>query len=206
MKIVCLSDTHGTHRQVKVPEGDILIHAGDFSLFGDMKEVIDFNAWLGTLPHPSKIIIAGNHDLFMEKFRVLGASLITNATYLENSGTEVEGIHIWGSPITPEFNNWAFNRKRGEEINRYWEAIPDNTDVLITHGPPYGFLDQAEGRVRTGCKDLLKRVEKIKPKFHIFGHLHMCHGLFKTPSTTFVNASIVNDDLALSYSPLVVEY
>ena len=139
IRIVCISDTHGQHAKLGVPDGDVLIHAGDFMAFGDTpKEIIDFNQWLGGQPHRHKIVIAGNHDWMFERHPGAAKELLGNAIYLENSGTELAGLKIWGSPVQPEFNNWAFNVARGAAIRRYWEMIPDSTDVLVTHGPPYG--------------------------------------------------------------------
>jgi Icc-related predicted phosphoesterase len=192
MRIVCLSDTHGLHKQVAVPDGDLLLHAGDVSRRGGLAEVIEFNRWLGTLPHPHKVLIAGNHDFLFEQEPALAASLITNAIYLNDSGVEIGGIRIWGSPISPEYHNWAFNRQRGAIIRRHWNLIPAGTDILITHGPPLGVLDLARDGQATGCSDLLEVVEKIGPKLHLFGHIHEAYGQLQRGGTRFVNASSLN--------------
>lgn len=108
VRIVCISDTHGQHAKVSVPDGDLLIHAGDFMAFGDSpKEVVDFNQWLGKQPHRYKVVIAGNHDWMFERHPIAARELLGNATYLENSGTELAGLRIWGSPVQPEFNYWS---------------------------------------------------------------------------------------------------
>jgi Icc-related predicted phosphoesterase len=144
LRIVCISDTHGQHTKLSVPDGDVLIHAGDFTAFGERpKEIIDFNQWAGKQPHQHKIVIAGNHDSMFERHPGAARELLGNAIYLENSATELAGLKIWGSPVQPEFNNWAFNIARGAAIRRYWKMIPTNTDVLVTHGPPFGVLDKA---------------------------------------------------------------
>ncbi|MFN8672405.1 MAG: metallophosphatase domain-containing protein [Candidatus Sericytochromatia bacterium] len=150
-KIVCISDTHVQHRSLNLPEGDILIHAGDISRVGKLNEIIEFNSWLGTLNYKHKIIIAGNHDFIFENDYNLSKSLITNAIYLEDSGVEIEEIKFWGSPVSPRFYDWAFNRDRGEDINKHWAKIPKNIDVLITHGPPYGILDKTVSSENVGC-------------------------------------------------------
>jgi len=207
LRIVCISDTHGQHPKLGVPDGDVLIHAGDFMAFGDTpREIVDFNQWLGKQPHRHKIVIAGNHDLMFERHPGAARELLDNAIYLENSGTEVEGLKIWGSPVQPEFNNWAFNVARGAAIRRYWEMIPDSTDVLVTHGPPFGMLDKPHPSTpHLGCEELAKAVERIKPRLHIFGHIHGGHGQLTANGMCFVNASVVNEAYRLVHEPQVVE-
>jgi len=140
MKIVCLADTHGMHSKLEVPYGDVLIHAGDFCGMGRSLEVIAFNEWLGTLPHPAKIVIAGNHDRPFERDPSARAFL-TNAIYLQDSEVTVAGIRFYGIPWQPAFCNWAFNLQRGEELKRKWDIIPNGIDILITHGPPHKIGD-----------------------------------------------------------------
>lgn len=204
--LVLISDTHGKHRESAIPFGDILIHAGDIMTSGwDSSEIRDFNSWLGKQPHKHKIVIAGNHDWLFEKHRST-RNMITNATYLENSGVEIEGIKFWGSPAQPEFCNWAFNYKRGEEIDKIWQQIPDDTDVLITHGPPAGYRDWVKpGHESLGCRNLLSRVKKVKPKLHVFGHIHGGYGEDHDGVTHFVNASLLNEDYQTTNEPIVVE-
>jgi Icc-related predicted phosphoesterase len=193
MKIICISDTHNLHKDLKIPDGDILIHAGDMTCVGGIDEIKEFNQWLGTLPHRHKIVIAGNHDLYLDYVPSSANLFITNAIYLNDSGIEIEGLKIWGSPISPNYQDWAFNRERGEEIRKHWEMIPEDTDILITHCPPFGILDFNDKGKHEGCQDLLEIVhQKIKPRLHIFGHLHDAHGQVKIGETIFVNASIVN--------------
>jgi Icc-related predicted phosphoesterase len=207
IRIVCISDTHGQHAKLRVPDGDVLIHAGDFVAFGDRpKEIIDFNQWLGKQSHPHKVVIAGNHDSMFERHPGAARKLLGNAVYLENSATELAGLKIWGSPVQPEFNNWAFNVARGAAIRRYWKMIPANTDVLVTHGPPFGVLDKAHpSSAHLGCEELAKAVEQIKPQLHVFGHIHGGHGLSNGKDTQFVNASVVNEAYRLVHEPQVVE-
>jgi Icc-related predicted phosphoesterase len=207
IRIVCISDTHGQHAKLSVPDGDILIHAGDFMAFGDTpKEIIDFNQWLGKQNHRHKIVIAGNHDLMFERHPGAARELLDNATYLENSGTELIGLKFWGSPVQPEFNNWAFNVARGAAIRRYWHMIPDGTDVLVTHGPPFGVLDQSHpSTAHLGCEELAKAVERIKPRLNIVGHIHGGHGQVTANCTRFLNASVVNEAYHLVHEPQIVE-
>lgn len=206
MRVVLISDTHGKHRQFEIPDGDVLIHAGDIMTRGwDGSEVRDFNDWLGSLPHPHKIVIAGNHDWLFEKHRST-KNLITNATYLQDSGVEIDGFKFWGSPVQPEFMGWAFNRKRGEDIKRHWDLIPDRTDVLITHGPPAGFRDWTRlGNESLGCRNLRDAVARIKPKLHVFGHIHGGYGEDHDGDVHFVNASLVDEAYRPVNKPIVVD-
>src|SRR5207253_9796503 len=119
--------------------------------------------------------------------------LLSNAIYLENSGTELDGLKIWGSPVQPEFNNWAFNVARGAAIRRFWKMIPEDTDVWMTHGPPFGVLDKSHpSTAHLGCEQLAKIVEQINPRLHVFGHIHGSYGQSTANGTRFVNASVVN--------------
>jgi Icc-related predicted phosphoesterase len=191
-----------------MPEGDMVIHAGDISGVGKEMEVIEFLEWFSNLPYKYKIFIAGNHDWLFEKERLFAKQLLESypgVIYLENSGMNIEGISIYGVPVTPTFFDWAFNRDRGDNIKVYWLAIPENTDILITHGPPHGILDRTPmTKEHTGCEDLLKSVSEIRPKFHIFGHIHSAAGIYKTEHTTFINASVLDDNYKLKYKPQII--
>ena len=199
MKIVCISDTHSLHNRMEIPDGDLLIHAGDVSSRGGMSEIADFNEWLGKLPHLHKVIIAGNHDFGFERYPKESKALITNAKYLNDSGIAIKGLKIWGSPIQPWFYDWAFNRKRGKEIRKHWNMIPTDTDILITHGPPFGILDDTERGEKVGCADLMDIIQtRVKPRLHVFGHIHEAYGQQQVDDTLFVNASMVN----LAYFPV----
>jgi Icc-related predicted phosphoesterase len=189
IRIVAIADTHGKHWSLDVPDGDILIHAGDVTAKGSMEDVEDFNTFLGLLPHPVKIVIAGNHDFCFERDREGSATVLTNAIYLQDQSVVIEGIHFYGSPWQPWFYDWAFNLHRGPEIRKKWELIPAGTDMLITHGPPYGHGDRTFRGELVGCRDLLKVVEEIRPRFHIFGHIHEGVGVTSNDQTTFINAS-----------------
>ena len=206
MKLVCCSDTHNRHRLYTTPPGDVLIFAGDMMTDGYRPhEVRDFNEWLGDQPQTRKVVIAGNHDRLFES-SIRGQELLTNATYLENSGTTIDGVTFWGSPAQPEFYNWAFNYARGEEIDRIWKRIPCNIDVLITHGPPFGILDWTKpGGASLGCQDLKIKVSEIKPKLHVFGHIHGGYGEYNGGTTHFVNASLLNEAYQPVNQPIVVD-
>ncbi|MCU0446083.1 MAG: metallophosphatase domain-containing protein [Microscillaceae bacterium] len=193
MKLVCLSDTHTHHRRVEIPVGDILIFAGDICHKGkDLAVIQDFNAWLGELPHRHKIVIAGNHDHLLEKDPQKIKDWLSNAIYLEDSGIELNGLKIWGSPVTPWFLGMAFNVGRGRAIREHWNKIPYGTDILITHGPPKGVLDRAFWGIQAGCRDLYNAVMEVKPKVHIFGHIHERHGAKVESDIRFYNVSIMD--------------
>ncbi len=206
MKIVCISDTHGKHDQIQIPKGDILIHAGDFTKRGLIAEVQQFNQWLAAQPHKYKIVIAGNHDFLFEQNPVLAQSLLSEIIYLEDNFIEIEGIRFWGSPITPWFFDWAFNRQRGAEIAAHWKKIPQGIDILITHGPPKGILDLTLHGLEVGCEDLLEVVQRIRPQYHIFGHIHEAYGIAQIGNTHFINASILDINYKPAHAPVVLEY
>ena len=196
MRVVMISDTHGLHDRIeRLPEGDILVHAGDFMNSGfDLEVIASFNRWLRVQPFKQRIVCAGNHDRSFECMPEIARGLLADAVYFENDGITIDGVSFWGSPHTPEFLNWAFMYPRGGAAKRYWDQIPNGLDVLITHGPPRGILDQATpGGEHLGCEELFKAVEGKKPKAHIFGHIHGGAGTFENGTTRFVNAAYLNE-------------
>jgi Icc-related predicted phosphoesterase len=203
LRLVLLSDTHQRHREVEVPDGDILIHAGDFTMFSkSMSAIGDFNTWLGELPHQHKIVVPGNHEFFLEA-EPARRSLLTNATVLINEDFEVEGLRIWGSPTTPLYGG-AFGMSLAEDRRRLYAQIPETTDVLITHTPPYGILDSApDSDLRAGCRELLDSVMRVRPKLHVFGHVHGAYGVFETDHTTFTNAALLGIHGDLDKTPIL---
>ena len=201
MRVVALSDTHGWHHKVIVPDGDMVIFAGDAMTSGyKFGEYKDFAEWFSNLPHKYKIVIGGNHDRVLESSeRICLNYFKEDVIYLKDSGAEVAGKLFWGSPYQPEFCNWAFNVQRGAEIKKHWDLIHPDTDVLITHGPPMGILDQTIGweSQHVGCEELKKAVQDINPLHHIFGHIHAGYGMdidHTVPSRTiFRNVSICDE-------------
>ncbi len=187
--IVAISDTHGMHRSIPIPEGDILVHAGDITGCGSMEELEDFNAFLGELPHRHKVVIAGNHDFCFEREAERSRAVLTNAVYLQDEAATVGGIRFYGSPWQPWFLDWAFNLQRGPELRAKWDLIPDDTQVLVTHGPPHGYGDEVVGGERVGCQDLLQAIERVRPRVHICGHIHEGAGVRSNGHTVFLNAS-----------------
>lgn len=205
MKLVVISDTHSLHSSLQVPCGDILVHAGDLTDRGTFEEVERFNEFLSQLSFPTKIVIAGNHDFCFERSRETSVNLLTNCIYLQDEAVTVEGIRFYGSPWQPWFYDWAFNLQRGSEIRAKWDMIPSNTDVLITHGPPFGHRDRTTGGEQVGCRDLLDAVNRISPQVHIFGHIHEGYGSTSTPNTTFINASMCNEHYVMANEPIVID-
>ena len=203
MHIISFSDTH-RHR-IGIPDGDMLIFAGDDD-WGTKTSFINFIDYVATFPHKYKIIIAGNHDFYAEcNFAEIYMECAKRGIiYLEDSGIEIEGYNIWGSPYSPTFNDWAFMKDRGDEISKHWDIIPEDTDILITHGPPMYHLDYCQGGP-LGCYDLNVAVNKIKPKVHIFGHIHNQSGIKETPDTIYINASIVDDYYQECYTPKEID-
>ncbi len=209
MKIVALSDTHGQHRQISVPSGEILIHCGDFTNLGRAEEVSDFIQWFKQWPHPYKILVAGNHELNWHERNSVSLLANTDIIYLENSGINILGLNIYGSPVTPSFFNWNFMKDRGSEIAEVWSKIPANLDILITHGPPHGILDKDPRGKSVGCEELRKAVEKLAPKVHLFGHLHQNQSEYvlngPNGQTKCYNVAIVNDRHRVINQPKVIE-
>ncbi len=208
MRIVFISDTH-QHRPANLPPGDVLVHAGDLSSTGTYAEVVRFLDWFSSQPHPHKIFIAGNHDRLFEDFpdqAVLALMEHPELTYLQDAGVTLDGVRFWGSPWQPEFCNWAFNLpRRGSRIREAWNRIPTGTDVLITHGPPHGVLDQVRGGEHLGCEELTIRLGVIRPRIHVFGHIHDGYGIAQTGTTTYINASTCDETYRPTNRPIVVD-
>lgn len=212
MRLVALSDTHGLHGKVTVPDGDILIFGGDFCTHGfSFGEVFHFRNWFKALPHKHKIIISGNHDRLMEMRPELATEFADlNIHYLWDSGTTIEGINFWGSPYTPWFNNWAFNEHR-DNMSRHWNLIPDGTDILVTHGPPQGIRDGLytinAGEQHLGDPQLLEAVYRVNPDVHIFGHIHAGYGQQheKPVGISFYNVSICDEHYVVTNPCTVID-
>ena len=214
LRFVCISDTHNETDKMVLPQGDVLIHAGDFTRVGAEAEVRHFIDFLDRVrPNFQEIVvIAGNHDLTFdsENFHSLPTvqrfyrgktvdlhsikeSLKQKCTYLEDQSTEVAGVKIYGTPWQPEFGGWGFNVARGVDCLEHWDKIPSGIDILISHGPPLGHGDKCQSGARAGCSELLATIQqRVMPKYHVFGHIHEDYGMTTDGVTTFVNASSVN--------------
>ncbi|NJN15121.1 MAG: metallophosphoesterase [Oscillochloris sp.] len=188
MRIVVISDTHGMHEQVGVPEGDVLIHAGDLTAHGELDELRALNEWLGRLPHRHKLVIAGNHDWICAEMPAYMPKIFSNGVYLCDSAVQIGELRFYGSPWQPRFLDWAFNLDP-PELRRVWAQVPTNVDVLITHGPPQGMLDLTVYGVDAGCAELWAELARIRPRLHVFGHIHEGYGTAEYDGMIFGNAS-----------------
>lgn len=196
MRIVHLSDTHNQHNQLShLPEGDIIVHSGDFSFAGTESEALDFIQWFSSLPYEYKIFISGNHDNFMYGAEIEG--LPDNCFYLCNSSVTIQGLKFYGVPMFMEdivLGNYDDNIS----------SIPSDTDVLITHQPPYGILDFSDN-VHYGDSGLMQTISRVRPRYHLFGHIHNAYGTANGNDTVFMNSSLVSNDYELLNNPLTFD-
>lgn len=245
-RVVCISDTHLAHlppTRIDVPDGDILVHAGDATYRGTRPEVEEFAEWFGSLPHKHKVFVPGNHDWAFEDYPLMALELMPPCYILMGHAhrtVEIEGLKFWGSPYQPEFCNWAFNVPRGPLLRKHWATIPDGIDVLVTHSPPMGILDRVwrvdyvpvvkdgvhsrEARRRrehVGCADLWQAVQRVRPRLHVFGHIHCDAGVLShvwpltgavaagevrgRSKTTFVNAALCDERYRPTNKPVVID-
>jgi Icc-related predicted phosphoesterase len=213
-RLVLISDTHQRHKGIVLPEGDILVHSGDITMMGDLTELHGAAHWMAEQPFEYIIAIAGNHDwCFQNDNRYEARKIMVGEglTYLEDSSVEYKGLKFWGSPDTREFNNWAFNRN-SDELKKKWNTIPDDTNVVVTHGPPFGIGDRVRAGDYVGCKHLLKTLrDRLKDvKLHTCGHIHEGYGQRRGvgasgQTVTLVNASICNLQYKPDNAPIVVD-
>lgn len=198
MRILHISDTHSKHSLLKnMPKADVIVHSGDASFAGSEDEVLDFLNWFCDLDYPHKIFVAGNHDDCLYGEQIEG--LPNYCHYLCHSGVEIGGVKFWGTPL---FIGDALKEGRMEQITK---QIPDDTNVLISHSPPFGILD-FDDNINYGCHYLLKAVERINPRFHLFGHIHADNGVAKIKETTFVNSAIMNSKYEFINKPTLIEF
>lgn len=226
LSICFFSDSHGFHDEFELPEVDIAICAGDMTLRGKKKEVESFFAWYQRQPAKHKITIAGNHDYWFDvshkksecygQDKSIALSIVPDdIIYLQDSMIEIEGVKIWGSPVTPWFHNWAFNMMP-EDLVDYWKIIPDEADIVVTHGPPANTkLDLCRTGHRAGCPSLMHRLLDIRPKIHAFGHIHEGQGMddWNIPDDEgnekiirLINCSVVNLQYYVVHKPFVIDW
>jgi Icc-related predicted phosphoesterase len=192
LRIVAMADTHLQHDGLVVPDGDILVHAGDMLQHGSLDELARAADFLRALPHPIKIVVAGNHEICLERLPAEARAMLEGFVYLEDEAVTIDGLVFYGSPWQPKFRIWAFGAARGAELASKWAKIPERVDVLVTHGPPHGFGDRIhwKGQDRhVGCVDLLARVRVVQPRLHLFGHIHQDRGRWSEGPTTFANVT-----------------
>lgn len=189
MRLILMSDTHLRHTDLQVPDGDVLIHCGDAGVWGKEKEYIKFEEWSQTLPHKDKFFVPGNHDFLFERDFGFAKTLIPSWTVLLDELVPIHGELLFASPWTPEFFNWAFMKSR-EELWDVWKRIPQETTILITHGPPYGIMDQTRTGEYAGDKALRERIKELPNlKLHAFGHIHEGRGEQVIGPVRFINAA-----------------
>jgi predicted phosphodiesterase len=223
MRITLISDTHTKHRNITpdLPGGDLLIHAGDFMNSGyNAYEIEDFCKWFEAQDYDHLVFIAGNHDRLFED-RPEKAMEIVNSykliDYLQDDwivvgdadphDPNVKTAKIYGSPWQPEFYNWAFNLpKAGTKLQEKWNQIPEDTDILVTHGPPFGHCDEAPFGGHVGCELLHERVDEFPPKIHVFGHIHAGYGYKFYNGTHFFNASVLNERYNYENKPFTFDW
>jgi len=192
----------------EIPPCDILIHAGDLSYHGKPLELAKVNEWLASiaLPKSHKIVIAGNHDIGLQKDPVNSRQYLSDCTYLQDTHTSVMGLKIYGSPYSPDFypDNWAFNQPRGTASIERWNRIPLNTDIVVVHGPPFGYGDRVRNQ-HVGCVDLYRRLRAVRPSLTVCGHIHEDHGVFAAPFGTVVNAAIMDGAYKPNNKPILID-
>lgn len=204
MRITCVSDLHGKTPILK--KGDMLILAGDIGIVSEL-HLLSFIDWLCHLRYKYIIFTAGNHDRFMEDLYKKGITpaMPKNVYYLLNSSVEIEGIKIYGSPFTTYYNGWSFMEFL-PNLKKIWSKIPDDTDIIVTHGQPFGINDVVNG-ISQGCPALRDVVKEIKPKFYIGGHLHENGGkIYQDEHTTYINCSLMNEAYYMENDPVVINY
>ena len=212
MRIVAISDTHGMHGRMlhPIPDGDVLIHCGDMTGHGTLPQLSAVARWLGEQPHKYKIAVPGNHDAAAETDTGVIEMFFRecNVLFLIDKAVTLDGVKFWGAPWTPNFCNWHFMpRRNSPEMQAKWDLIPDDTQVLITHGPPHGILDEYiepgyiedAGQDHVGCELLRTRIRALHNlKVHLFGHIHEGYGRVRVsreagdPLVEYVNAAICN--------------
>ena len=214
MKCVLMSDTHGIHEEVingksvslKIPDGDVLVHCGDFSNRGTYLDVINFSNFLGLLPHKSKYVVGGNHDEFVEQDFNASQSLLTEAVLFTHHKFNIGNISCFASSYQPFYNNWSFNIKDDSKRKELFAMIPNETEMLFSHCPPYGFLDKGFKEAHAGDKMLMGRIRELKKlKYVVFGHLHNNYGKIEQDGITYINCSLLNDRYELVNKPVILE-
>lgn len=206
MKIVIISDTHGEHAKLGRLSGDVLIHCGDFALGHERQEaaLYELDRWFAEQAFRHIVCVGGNHDFLVEEKKTRGEQIFRNAICLEDVSVEIDGVKFHGAPWTPELTQWAHYRPTAE-LQRAWEMVPEDVDVLVTHSPPRGILDRNSRGKACGCELLRQRVAAVRPQLHCFGHIHASAGVHQEGGTQFVNASMVDSQYQLVRDAVVVE-
>lgn len=210
MKFVCISDTHGQIKDVILPDGDVLLHSGDHTSTGNIQQMSNAMYLLGKKGKKFKhvICIAGNHDGLPQDHPEMMRRICkdNNIIYLQDESITIDGIKIYGAPWQPFFNNWFFNLPRGQALIDKWAQIPEDTRVLLTHGPAYKILDECPDGSLVGCEDLLARIKQLPQlTHHVFGHIHHSHGTKQVGQVTHINASTCTEAYKPINKPIVFD-
>ena len=205
MKLIIISDTHGKHDSLGKLSGDVLIHCGDIGIGSrpTLDQVLDLDAWFGTQDFQLKLCIGGNHDFALQSSARHNPSLFKNAEYLEDRAVAFGDLLFYGAPWIPDLKDWAYYLD-DTELRARWAKIPSETDVLITHTPPSGFLDRNSSGRSCGCIALRERVMQVKPRLHCFGHIHASAGTAVDQGTIFVNAAVVDRTYKIARPPIEI--
>lgn len=215
MKLVVISDTHDKLID-SLPEGDVLIHCGDYSLYGEYEETKKFFDWFSSQPHKHKIVICGNHELAICP-RKEGENLLkimelidsySDVTFLADEAIVIDGVKFYGTPWCGGERHimyrWGWYIESDEERAEIFKSIPDDTDVLISHSPPYDILDKYDGRT-LGCPALLERIKQVKPIINVFGHIHSANGYLEQDGVHFFNCSNLSEGYQIEYPCRIIE-
>jgi Calcineurin-like phosphoesterase superfamily domain len=206
MRIVIVSDTHGGHESLGSLSGDVLIHCGDSEMGSDARvggpESLD--EWFGRQSFDTILYVGGNHDFAIQARATTGRPVFRNAFYLEDDWIEIDGMRFYGAPWVPELVGWAYYQSP-DAIAERWASIPSGTDVLITHTPPRGILDQNRRGQSCGCSALTARLATLRPRLHCFGHVHASAGSVEQDGTRYVNAASVNSRYQIARGPVTLD-
>ena len=211
MKVCCVADTHCVDLEcLNLPDADVLIHAGDWTFRGSVAEVAQFNVYCGKVKDKFKYgiyVVPGNHDFLAQNQAHLCKDMLTNCHMVIHEVVEIEGKKFWFCPWTPFFHDWAFNAYE-DKLKDIYGMIPDGVDVLVTHGPAYGIFDEVCQDFKQkflGSHALLDQIQLVKPRFHVFGHIHQGYGMKRVGDTIFVNAAVLDNHYQLTNLPIVIE-
>ena len=216
MRIVAISDVHNRYHNLLIPKCDVLISAGDYSFHGEPHVVKAYHEWLHQQPADHIISGQGNHEVWVEKnfdeAKAIALAACPRVDFLEEGRVVIDGVNFWYASVTPWFCNWAYNRWRGPEIAAHWRKIPEDTNVLIAHGPPYGILDivpyvNGVPKKRVGCHDLLARIKELPNlDINIFGHIHHSHGEHHEDGVSYYNVAVCDEQYVPSNGITVIDY
>ena len=206
MKIVVVSDTHDQHEALGVLQGDLLIHCGDVGM-GDGpsgREIERLDAWFARQRFGAIVCIGGNHDFELQEQVAQGRTVFRHAHYLQDQTHVFQGLKLYGSPWVPELADWAFHAGPAV-LRRRWNAIPDDTDILVTHTPPRGLLDRNSSGRACGCPLLRQRLRSLRLRLHCFGHIHASTGMKLHEGTWYVNAAVVDRSYRVARAPCEID-